>query len=90
MTATLAPPGHLATASRLAPHAPRCDCARCRCEAGLQLLRDGRPDMAWRVLETLPDQITDEAGMAFAKGHRAAQLGRGSGPPPPKPRADAH
>jgi hypothetical protein len=47
--------------------------------------------MAYRVLEFLGDQITDEAGMAYAKGHRAAQLERGSGPPPMKPpRAGTH
>ena len=87
---TLAPPGHLATSSRLDAHPchPRA-CPTCSIAAAIELIDTGRPHMAALLLRDVPALLTEQLGQSYMRGHAAAQFARGSGPPP-KPRSGTH
>ena len=64
---------------------PALACSICTAEHAVRLLKSGRPAMALRLIEGLPDVIVDQIGNVYALGHdrvviaRRAREGLGGG-----------
>lgn len=67
------------------PHPYACRCAGCTARTALGLLATGRTAQAKALLEGLPDLISDELGMAYARGHDDVVVLMSN---PPRPRQE--